>query len=98
MGLTDTFDIVASAEVEEFGKPHPAVYLTAARGLGIQPSHCVALEDSLRGVMSAKAARMRCIAVPEPEQQQDSRFEIANVTLPSLKSITRPWLEEFLAN
>jgi len=56
-----------SAESEPFGKPHPAVYLTACGVLGIEPSRCVAFEDSVNGSIAAKAALMNCVAVPEPE-------------------------------
>jgi HAD superfamily hydrolase (TIGR01509 family) len=63
-GLADRFDAVLSAEDEERGKPDPAVYLSAARALGVAPEPCLALEDSINGVRSAKAAGMVCVAVP----------------------------------
>lgn len=66
LGLTAAFPVVASAEDEVRGKPDPAVYLTAARLLGVAPAACVAIEDSANGVRSARAAGMRAIAVPEP--------------------------------
>ncbi|NEO16443.1 MULTISPECIES: hexitol phosphatase HxpB [unclassified Moorena] len=97
LDLKDAFDVITSAEAEEFGKPHPAVYLTASRRLGIEPTKCVALEDSVRGVISAKAASMACIAVPAPENLEDERFAIADVTVNSLEQITEPWLKKFLA-
>jgi len=86
-GLADKFDCVYSAEEEEYGKPHPGVYLTAARKLGVQPTECLAIEDSLNGVLSAKAARMKCIAIPDPATRRDPRFVIADVTLDSLAEI-----------
>ncbi len=64
-GLRGEFEQVVSAEGERFGKPHPGVYLTTAARLGVAPAACVALEDSVNGVLSATAAGMRCIAVPE---------------------------------
>jgi mannitol-1-/sugar-/sorbitol-6-/2-deoxyglucose-6-phosphatase len=63
-GLVDRFEVVLSAEDEERGKPDPAVYLSAARKLGVQPERCLAVEDSINGVRSAKAAGMVCVAVP----------------------------------
>jgi mannitol-1-/sugar-/sorbitol-6-/2-deoxyglucose-6-phosphatase len=63
-GLVDRFEVVLSAEDEERGKPDPAVYLSAARNLGVQPERCLAVEDSINGVRSAKAAGMVCVAVP----------------------------------
>jgi mannitol-1-/sugar-/sorbitol-6-/2-deoxyglucose-6-phosphatase len=63
-GLSDRFDVVLSAEDEELGKPDPAVYLSAARALGVSAERCLAVEDSVNGVRSAKAAGMVCVAVP----------------------------------
>ena len=63
-GLADRFEAVLSAEDEERGKPDPAVYLSAARELGVLPERCLAVEDSINGVRSAKAAGMVCVALP----------------------------------
>jgi sugar-phosphatase len=82
------FDVVQSAEKEPYGKPHPGVFLKTAERLGVDPVSCVVLEDSLNGVIAAKAARMRCIAVPPAEHLDDRRFAIADVILPSLAAIT----------
>ncbi|MEA5580540.1 hexitol phosphatase HxpB [Nodularia harveyana UHCC-0300] len=97
LGLQDTFDVVSSAQTEEFGKPHPAVYLTTAHRLGVQPKKCVAFEDSITGIISAKAASMRCIAVPAPAEREDPRFAIADVKLDSLEQINESWLKEFIS-
>ncbi len=64
--LTDTFRIKVSGDCVGKGKPHPDIYLEAARRLGVNPGECVAIEDSINGIVSAKAAGMRCIAVPDP--------------------------------
>jgi HAD superfamily hydrolase (TIGR01509 family) len=85
--LADRFDCVYSAEEEEYGKPHPGVYLTTARRLGVKPSACLAVEDSFNGVLAAKAARMKCVAVPEEGARRDPRFYIADVVLGSLTEI-----------
>lgn len=82
--LTDAFEVVVSAESLAWGKPHPGVYLETAEALGILPTACVAVEDSLNGLIAAKAARMRAIAVPEPPHRQDPRLALADVTLVSL--------------
>lgn len=82
--LADAFHIMCSAEQEPFGKPHPAVFLTTAKQLDVNPLHCLVLEDSFNGVIAAKAARMKCIAVPAPEAFAQPRFDIADVKLRSL--------------
>lgn len=86
--LDGTFDVVQSAEKEPFGKPHPGVFLQTASRLGVSPLQCVVLEDSINGVIAAKAARMTCIAVPPPEERADRRFAIADVVLASLADFT----------
>lgn len=47
------------------GKPAPDIYLIAARRLGVEPHHCLAIEDSLSGVQSAKRAGMHVYACPD---------------------------------
>ncbi|BAZ33409.1 putative phosphoglycolate phosphatase [Cylindrospermum sp. NIES-4074] len=96
LGLQDAFGVLSSAQTEEFGKPHPAVYLKTANRLGVQPQKCVAFEDSIRGIISAKAASMRCIAVPAVEEREDPRFAIADAKLDSLTQINESWLREFI--
>ncbi|MBI5497045.1 MAG: hexitol phosphatase HxpB [Deltaproteobacteria bacterium] len=65
LGIAPRFAALVSADGLPQGKPHPAVYLHAARVLGVEPAGCVALEDSPSGVRSARAAGMRCLAVPD---------------------------------
>ncbi|EHX9596711.1 HAD-IA family hydrolase, partial [Salmonella enterica] len=86
--LRDSFDALASAEKLPYSKPHPQVYLDCAAKLGVDPLTCVALEDSVNGLIAAKAARMRAIVVPAEENQPDPRFALANVKLNSLTELT----------
>ena len=85
IGLRDAFEALQSAEHEPYGKPHPAVYIECARSLGVVPANCLALEDSPAGVLAAKAAKMRCIAVPPAELAADHRYCIADLQLDSLE-------------
>lgn len=94
LGLRDRFELVVSAEHEPYGKPHPAVFLRTAGALGISPVECLVLEDSLAGLIAAKAARMTCIAVPE---RPDPRFALADLTLPSLEALDAATLARLLA-
>jgi HAD superfamily hydrolase (TIGR01509 family) len=87
LGLGDIFQVIHSAESEPLGKPHPGVYLSTAAKLAIPATSCMAIEDSVNGIIAAKAARMRCIAIPEPELRGDPRLGIADVVLDSLAEI-----------
>lgn len=83
--ITHHFECLCSAEHEAFGKPHPGVYLTAAKALEALPQHCIAVEDSVAGVISAKAAKMTVVAIPETMMRQDPRFAIADAILESME-------------
>ncbi|WP_133825433.1 HAD family hydrolase [Actinomycetospora succinea] len=64
--LTASFTAtVSSAEVAR-GKPSPDVYVEAAARLGVDPGHCVGVEDSSNGLRAAHAAGLTVVAVPNP--------------------------------
>lgn len=81
-------DVACSGDAEPEGKPHPGVYRTTARKLDVAPEACLALEDSPNGVLSAKAAGMICIAIPDPHLAGDPRMRGADVRLGSLEEFT----------
>lgn len=86
--MESRFDVVRSAEHEPYGKPHPAVFLTTAEKLGIKPENCLVLEDSLPGVIAAKAAKMKCVAVPDAHERENPQFSIADAVIPDLNAFT----------
>jgi len=94
LGLEGCFSVLCSAVDEERGKPDPAVYLTAARRLGLPPAGCVAVEDSMRGVTAALAAGMRVVAVPPPDHFDDAEFDVAHLKLRSLDGFSLELLRE----
>jgi len=75
MGWMDTFDVRCSADNEARGKPAPDVYLRAAEKLGVDPTKCLALEDSPNGSRAAVAAGMTCYAVPDTSHSKVEAFE-----------------------
>ncbi len=89
-GLRRYFRVVHSAEHEEFGKPHPVVFITTARKLTVDPTHCLVFEDSFNGVLAARAARMKCVVVPDPRSFAQARFDLADLKLARLSE----WSEE----
>lgn len=86
--LKNYFSVIQSAENELYGKPHPSVYLNCATKLNANPINCIAIEDSIAGVIAAKAARMKVVAIPEPAAFNDPRFSIADLKLKSLNNLT----------
>jgi beta-phosphoglucomutase-like phosphatase (HAD superfamily) len=56
--------VIVSADEMAHGKPAPDVYLEAARRLGVSPGACLVVEDSLNGVLAARAAGMTVVLVP----------------------------------
>lgn len=87
LALTERFSAVVSAALETHGKPHPAVFLSAARRLGVDPAQCIAFEDSVAGVRSAKAAGMFCVAVPESHNRGRPEYGLADRVLDSLEDL-----------
>lgn len=67
LGVNKMISAIGSSEDVKQGKPSPNIYLFVAKKLGVPPSECVALEDAPKGVESAIAAGMNCIAVPSAE-------------------------------
>ena len=64
LGLRELFRTIASSDEVRAGKPAPDVYLLAAHRLGVRPEACLVVEDSLNGVLAAKAAGMHVVLVP----------------------------------
>lgn len=75
MGWHDIFTLRVSGDEVDRGKPAPDVYLETARRMGVDPSVCLALEDSPNGSRAAVAAGMMCYAVPDVSHSQPSAFE-----------------------
>ena len=66
LGLHAHFDAIVSSDDVARVKPAPDLYLAALTALDLQPHEAIALEDSPNGVTAAKAARLYCVAIPNP--------------------------------
>jgi HAD superfamily hydrolase (TIGR01509 family) len=91
-GYMDRFDVVACGDEVTQPKPDPAVYELALRRLSVRPDEAIAFEDSPHGVAAAKAAGMKCVAIPNPFADP-ARFAAADLVMAS--AADRP-LEEIL--
>ena len=88
-GIADRFRVTVSSEEVPRGKPAPDVYLEAARRLGVDAGDCAAIEDSEKGLLSARSAAMRVIAIPNREfPPGDEALAAADVVLDSLAQLT----------
>jgi HAD superfamily hydrolase (TIGR01509 family) len=87
-GLLKYFDFVLTGEDYARVKPDPAPYLKAIEKSGCGPEACLAVEDSLRGLTSAKAAGIKCIVVPTA-LTRTSNFDSADQVLENLHEILR---------
>lgn len=63
LGAATLLDAVVTAEDVRHGKPDPEVFLIAANRLGLAPSTCAVIEDSVHGIEAAKRAGMLAVAV-----------------------------------
>ena len=83
---TDLFDVWIHGDMISHKKPHPEIYERAAQELNLSPAACVAVEDAILGVESAKAAGMKVIAVTNSFPASD--LADADLIVDSLETVT----------
>jgi HAD superfamily hydrolase (TIGR01509 family) len=86
------FDVTVCGDEVAHNKPHPDPYQRAAKLLGVDPTRCVAIEDSPTGTASAVAAGCTVIVVPaevpvEPGERRIIRDSLLGVDVPYLRSL-----------
>jgi HAD superfamily hydrolase (TIGR01509 family) len=87
--LAPLFAATVSSEEVAHGKPAPDVYLEAARRLGVHPARCAAVEDSHNGILAARAAGMRVLAVPNARYPPGPEaLAAADLVLPTIAALT----------
>ena len=85
------FDVVIAGDMVERSKPEPDIYLRAAAELNVKPEDCIALEDSRNGLLSAHAAGMPVIMVPDLWQPDETVKQFILGPFGSLLAV-RDWL------
>ena len=93
------FSVIVAAEDVDAGKPSPAPFLKATERLGerhgpLQPHRCLAVEDSVGGIRSAKSAGLQCLALEHSYDR--SQLKEADWILASIQEF-ESWFEERLA-
>ncbi|MCG8606120.1 hexitol phosphatase HxpB [bacterium] len=82
--LTNSFEVIHSAEREKLGKPDPAIYTSTLGKLQLSAHETIAFEDSYNGLLAAKGAKIKTVAIPEASAWNDVRFDTADLKLKSL--------------
>jgi len=85
LSVTEYFQVICSGDKQQYGKPHPGVYLSAVQQLQVTRQQCVVIEDSVTGMISAKAAAITTYVMPE--DMNDPKFSIADGIFSSLEKI-----------
>jgi sugar-phosphatase len=85
--LKPYFIELSSADTVGHGKPHPAVFLHCAAQMNSEALNCLVFEDSFNGIIAAKAARMKVIAVPDELHFNEPRFAAADKKIRSLEDV-----------
>lgn len=86
-GLRARFEVVLTRDDVTNSKPSPDLFLAAARGIGIDPLRCVAVEDSHNGVRAAHAAGMMTVMVPDIVAASDEIRALCVAVLGSLHEL-----------
>ncbi|MFH1234544.1 MAG: HAD family phosphatase [Candidatus Diapherotrites archaeon] len=86
MGLDKTFDLVLCADDVKKGKPNPEIFLKCAKRLRVQPKDCLVLEDAENGIIAAKRAGMKAIALKSAYSGKQD-FSKADKVVNSLKDV-----------
>jgi HAD superfamily hydrolase (TIGR01509 family) len=93
-GLGGFFRASVSSEEVARGKPAPDVFIEAARRLDADPTRCAAIEDSENGILAAKAAGMRTIAIPNPQYPpHEDALTSADLVLATIEELTQAAVE-----
>jgi HAD superfamily hydrolase (TIGR01509 family) len=94
LGLRERFAHLSCYAPGVGAKPAPDTYLSACAALDVEPAQALAVEDSPNGIAAAKAAGLRCVAVPNPVT---ARLDLARADL-RLDSLSERSLSEVLAH
>ena len=91
LGILGRFDCVRCRDDVTSAKPAPDLYIAVLECLGVSPSEAVAIEDSPNGVIAAKQAGIRCVAIPN-NITASLDLSYADLVLRSLSELTLPEL------
>lgn len=91
--IRDHIHAITSAALLKYGKPHPEVYLNCADALNSLPTECICFEDSFPGMIAVKAARMKCVVVPDHKSSKELKWNAADLKISSLQNFNELLLQ-----
>lgn len=71
IGLRDPFDVIVGGGEVSKGKPDPEIYVLAAQKLGVNPSNCWVIEDSLQGIKSGQSAGCKVVGITTSHTEKE---------------------------
>jgi beta-phosphoglucomutase len=97
LDLKKHFRVVITGDEVERGKPDPAIFLSAAQHLGIDPPELAAFEDAVSGVKAARSAGMICVGIAQPDRAPILVDAGANYVVPDFQSLSYSKLQQIHA-
>lgn len=97
LGLESSFDVIVGHSPDIHTKPHPDIYLITAKRLKIPAKYCLAIEDTEYGVLSAIAAGMKVIAIPN-RYTKDQDFSQADIIVKNLSNISLSLINDVMSS
>jgi beta-phosphoglucomutase-like phosphatase (HAD superfamily) len=85
--LLNAFDVDISGRHFEQGKPHPAIFLTAAQELGIDPHAAFVVEDAVSGIQAAKAGEFAGLGVARVDDEEALAAQGADIVVTTLDDV-----------
>lgn len=79
LGIDQYFDVIVDGQDLSNFKPHPEVFLKAARHLGVDPSKCLVVEDGISGIQAAREAMMDSVAFPDAFEAKEATYRFYSI-------------------
>jgi beta-phosphoglucomutase len=98
LDLKKWFRVVITGDDVARGKPDPALFLRAARDMGLQPCELIVFEDAVSGIKAARSAGMKCIGIAPSSRVSTLLDAGATHVVPDFRSLSCSKLQELLAN
>jgi beta-phosphoglucomutase len=92
--LLEAFDVDTSGRHFEQGKPHPEIFLTSARELGVDPGSAFVVEDAVSGVQAAKAGAFVALGLARHDDEESLAQAEADIVVSTLDDVDLDALDE----